>query len=433
MDVEFPEKLACLMEGYDGSDTPRRRYYVAYGGRSGARSWSFARALLLQATADPLFIICAREIQKSIAESVKRLLENQIELLGLQDFFDVQETKIVGQNGSEFTFAGLRNMDAKNLKSYEGADIVWVEEAESVSKRSWNNLIPTIRADDSEIWVTFNPNMDSDETYQRFVVSPPDDAYVVKMTHRDNPWHPAVLEGDRRKMQREDPEEYDTIWDGNPRTVVPGAIYRKEVLKTIEDRRFRPVPYDPRLLVHTIWDLGWNDQTAIIFAQRLHSEIRLIDYEEESFMRYDEWAKRLRDKPYVYGSHWLPHDGENETQQAGGVSAQNQLKVLLGMKPKIIQRADSVELPIRAARMMWPRTYMDEVKCARLWECLKRFRRNVPESTGEPGHPVKDEFRHGADAFGGLAMIVDKLSNDAVGKTQYRLEDTTPMDKGMGR
>lgn len=430
---EFPEKLCPLMEGYDGTDVVRRRYYVAYGGRGGARSWSFARALILQAMRDPLLILCAREIMNSIAESVHRLLSNQIELMGLSQWFTVQDTSITCKaTGAEFIFVGLRTVDVTKVKSYEGVDIVWVEEAERVSKTSWNTLTITIRAPGSEIWVTFNPNMDTDETYKRFVVDPPESAWVQKVTWQDNPWFPEVLEADRKKMQRQDPDEYDNVWNGNPRTVVAGAIYAKEVVKMIEDRRFRPVPYDPRLLVHTIWDLGWNDQTSIIFAQRLHSEVRVIDYEEESFLRPDEWAKRIKDKTYVYGSHNLPHDGAHERLEAKGISLQEQLKTLLGMKPKIIERCKSVEDPIRAARMMWPRVYMDEVKCARLMECLKHFRRGVPESTGEPGAPVKDEYRHGADAYGGMAMIVDQLSNEGGGSKTYPLADSTPLDRGMG-
>lgn len=428
-EVEFPEKLLPLAD----RSGKRYRYYISYGGRAGARSWSFARALLLQCLEDPLFVLCAREIQKSLDESVKLLLETQIKLLGLEDFFDVMDTEIVGANGCRIVFAGLKNMSAKNIKSYEGVDLVWVEEAEGVSKQSWNNLIFTIRADDSEIWITFNPDMETDETYQRFVVSPPEDAFVQKVTWQDNPWFPAVLEKDRAKMEREDPEEYSNVWDGNPRTVAKGAIYTKEILAMIEERRFRPVPYDPRLRVHTIWDLGWNDATAIIFAQRLHSEVRIIDYAEESFMRPDQWAKLLNAKPYVYGSHWLPHDGDHETLQGAGVSLQNQLRPLLGLKPEIIKRPDSVELPIRAARMMFPRAYVDNVKCERLFDCLKRFRRTIPQTTGEPGSPVKDEFRHGADAWGGLAMIVDKLTNDGKEARKYVLEDTRPMDAGMGR
>lgn len=435
MDAQFPRALLPLMEGYrDGircPGVPRRRYYVAYGGRGGAKSWGFARALLILAMYEPLRVLCCREVMRTIADSVHRLFVDQIKALGLEDFYAIQDASITGANGAEFLFAGLRAMDAAKIKSYEGVDVAWVEEAQTVSKKSWDILIPTIRADASEIWVSFNPELDTDDTYQRFVVRPPESSWVKKVTYQDNPWFPAVLEAERKHLQKIDPEAYEYVWEGKPRTVVEGAIYAKEVTAMIEDRRLRPVPYDPKLLVHTIWDLGWNDQTSIIFAQRMLSEVRVIDYEEASFLRYDEWAKKIDKKPYAYGDHWLPHDGANETQGGGGLSAQKQLTPLLGKKPKIIPRPASVEDPIRSSRMMFPRVYMDEAKCARLADCLKRFRRSVPESTGEPGAPVKDEYRHGADAFGGLAQIVDKLGNEkerAVPKTK----PYESLDRGIG-
>jgi phage terminase large subunit len=232
------------------------------------------------------------------------------------------------------------------------------------------------------------------------------------MNWRDNPWFPEVLEKERRYLEQTDPEEYANIWEGQPRTSVAGAIYAKEMAAAVEEERIRSVPYDPKLMTATIWDLGWNDQTAIIFAQRVVSEVRIIDYEEDSFLRPDQWAKRLLAKPYLYSNHWLPHDGDYELQASGGQSMRKILKPMLGREPKITPKPKSVEVPIKAARMMFPRVYIDRDKCARLLECLKRFRRGVPESTGEPGAPVKDEFRHGADAFGYLAMIVDQLGNE---------------------
>ncbi len=406
------------------------RYKVAFGGRGGAKSWGFARALLIKALENPLRILCAREIMRTIGDSVHRLLVDQINAMGLAEYFTVQESSITSVYGAEFLFAGLRQQDAHKIKSFEGVDVVWVEEAQAVTKRSWDILIPTIRAEGSEIWVSFNPELDTDDTYQRFVVSPPADSVVMRMTWRDNPWFPSVLEAERLGLQRRDPQEYEHVWEGKPRTVVEGAIYAREVTDMIEGHRARPLPYDPRLLVHTVWDLGWNDQTSIIFVQRLHSEIRVIDYEEESFLRFDEWAKRVKDKPYVYGAHWLPHDGKHATQAANGVSAQSLLRPLLRMTPKIIPRPENKEVPIRAARMMFPRTYVDETKCARLLDCLKRYRRAVPLTTGEPGNPVHDEYSHGADAFGGLAMIVDKLTNNEE-KPMPRTEPWKPFDPMM--
>lgn len=423
--AEFPEKLLPLMEREN-----RKRYYVAYGGRGSAKSWSFARALLLQSIENPLRVLCAREVMRTIEDSVHKLLCDQVADMNAGLYFDCKDSYIAGINGAQFSYAGLRQQDATKIKSFEGADVCWVEEAQAVGKKSWDVLVPTIRAEDSEIWATFNPELDTDDTYQRFVVRPPEDAWVQKVNYSDNPWFPAVLEAERARMQKTDPEGYRNVWEGEPRTVVEGAIYAREVVQLIEERRLRPLPYDPKLKVHTIWDLGWNDQTSVIFVQRLLSEVRVIDYEEESFLRFDEWAKRLLTKPYIYGSHWLPHDGGNRLQAANGNSAQELLKPLLNMKPKLIPRPESKEVPIRSARMMFPRVYVDDTKCARLMECLKRYRRAVPETTGEPGKPVHDEYSHGADAFGGLAMIVDKLVNE--GRERPRVAEYVYSDAAAG-
>lgn len=427
--LDIPEALYPLLEVHP--------YKIVYGGRGGAKSWAFARALLHQGTLDPLRILCCREVMRTIGDSVHRLLADQITALGLQHWYRIQDTSITGLNGAEFLFTGLRTVDAGKIKSYEGIDVVWAEEAQTISQKSWDTLLPTIRAKDAEIWVSFNPELESDDTYARYVVHPPEGAWVKKVTYKDNPWFPDVLEKQRQEFIRQverglrTREDYENIWEGKCRTVVEGAIYAREVMAMLEEGRVRPVPYNPKLPVHTIWDLGWNDQTTIIFCQRMLSEVCIIDYEEASFLRYDEWAKILHAKPYVYGDHWLPHDGAHATQGGGGASAQTQLTPLLKRKPKIIPQASSKEVPIKAARMLFPRVYMDEKKAARLLECLKRYRRNVPQSTGEPGTPLHDEFSHGADAYGGLAVIVDQLSNTGL-EPLPKTPAFKPLDPEMG-
>ena len=191
----------------------RARYKVLYGGRGSLKSWSAARTLLLMGGERRLRILCAREFQNSIADSVHRLLADQIALMGMGDLYAVQKASIQGTNGTEFIFAGLRH-NITSLKSLEGIDICWVEEAEAVSEESWQVLEPTIRTPGSEIWVTFNPGMETDPTYQRFVVRKRDDAIVVKVGWKDNPWLPAVLRKQAEDMLRTDPEAYDHVWGG---------------------------------------------------------------------------------------------------------------------------------------------------------------------------------------------------------------------------
>lgn len=422
--AEIPEVLLPLMEGYEGGqrnyDIKRRRNYIAHGGRGSAKSWTFGRGLILLSMYDPLRILCAREVMRTISDSVHTLLADQIALLNAGDRFVVQDASITGRNGASFLYAGLRAMDATKIKSYEGVDIAWVEEAHAVSKKSWDILIPTIRAEHSEIWGTFNAELDTDDTYQRFVVRTPPNTFLCKLTYRDNPWFPAVLEAERLHAKATmAADDYDNIWEGNPRSAVQGAIYAREIIAAIEKRRIRPTPYDPALPVHTIWDLGWNDAMTIILVQRLPSAVMVIGYIEDSFRTYAEYVKQLNDLGYVWGWDYLPHDGEHKDPKAGKSAKQ----VLEGLRRrvKIIPRSN-VEGGIKAARMMFPRVYFDDAQAeesatgyvgvGRLVECLKRYRRAIPQTTGEPAHPVHDEYSHGADAFRGLAMIVDQITND---------------------
>lgn len=401
--ADFPAKLEPLFKP--------SRYKVLVGGRGGAKSWGIARALLILAAGRKLRVLCTREIQKSIKDSVHRLLQDQIQALGYGGLFEVVRDEIrCPSTGSLFLFAGLSDQTVDSIKSFEGVDVVWVEEGHSVTKRSWSILIPTIRKDDSEIWVSFNPELDTDDTYVRFVVKPPPETVLIRMSWRDNPWFPEILRKEKDHLQKVDPEEYENVWEGKPKTVVAGAIYKNEILKLIEDQRIRQVPCDPMLRVHTIWDLGWNDKTSIIFVQRLGGELRVIDYYEESHTTYAQDVQMLEKKGYRYGKDWLPHDAKAETKAASGKSPEEILKAL-GRKVEVINLHD-VEAGIKAARLMFARCYFDSEKTQRLVECLKRYRRRINSTTNEPEGPLHDEYSHGADAFRGLAMIVDKLKND---------------------
>jgi len=392
------------------------RYKVCLGGRGGGRSWAFARALLIAAWEEPLRVLCTREIQRSIKDSVHQLLVDQIKELGLQAHYTIKNDEIVGDNGSRFLFAGLRQQEILNLKSLEGVDRVWVEEAQSCSEKSWQVLIPTIRKPGSEIWITFNPGLITDPTYARFVENPPPDTVIIHASYHDNPWFPAELEAERLHCKEFDPDNYDNIWEGEPRQTVDGAIYHREIVEAINDKRIRPVPRDPMLPVHTIWDLGWNDQTSIIFVQRVGSEIRLIDYLEDSHRTLADYVADIELRKWKWGKDWLPHDGAAKSLQTG-LSPKDIIR-RLGRTVEVIKQSP-VESGIKAARMMFPQCYFDETKTARLVECLKRYRRNIPTTTDEPSTPVHDEFSHGADAFRMLALVANRLKNDSDAPIKY--------------
>jgi phage terminase large subunit len=222
--VYLPLKLFRLFH-----PTRPSRYRVAHGGRGSAKSWTIARVLLLLALERPLRVLCAREFQKSIAESAHRLLEDQINSLGLARFFTVQNQSITSITGSEFIFEGL-HANVNKIKSLEGIDICWVEEAAKVSANSWAILTPTIRKPKSEIWVNFNPEDDDDPTYQRFVIKPSPDAAVLHVTYADNPWFPPELERERLYDLSVDAGAHAHVWLGQCRRQSDAQILKGKIV-----------------------------------------------------------------------------------------------------------------------------------------------------------------------------------------------------------
>lgn len=403
--IEIPHKLLPIFQP--------RRYKVIHGGRGSGKSWSVARALVSLGVSKSIRVLCARETQKSIQESVHRLLKDQIESLGLEQFYTIQENKIIGTNGTEFTFAGIRQQGVANLKSYEGTDICWVEEAQVVSKKSWDILIPTIRKPGSEIWITFNPELDTDETFSRFVIRPPEDSIVIEMNWQDNPWFPPELDKERRQWLDRDPVGYLTTWEGKCRPAVEGAIYANEIEATQREGRIRAVPYDPQLKVHTVWDLGWNDAMSIICVQRVASEVRIIDYIEDSHRTVDSYVMQLQERKWNWGTDYIPHDGAHRDFKSG--KSTQELLSTLGRNVQVLARGNPEE-GIRLARMIFPRTYFDADRCTELVNHLKRYRRQINQVTQEAGAPLHDEHSHAADAFRYLAQSLDLMSNDNWGK-----------------
>jgi phage terminase large subunit len=394
--VQFPDKLQFLFEPY--------RYKVPYGGRGGTKSWGIARALLLMGAQRPLRILCTREIQKSIADSVHHLLESQIPLVGLEGFYEVQKASILGKNGTEFIFSGLR--DTANLKSYEAVDVCWVEEAANVSKRSWDILIPTIRKEGSEIWISFNPELDTDETYKRFVLNPPPNAKVVKVNYTDNPWFNTPgnpLRAEMEYLKKRDFDSYLTVWEGHCRQVLDGAIYANEIREATKGGRICRVPYDPSKRVHTFWDLGWADFLSIWFVQSIAFEYRVIDFHQDQFKALDHYLRMLQDKRYVYGTHWLPHDAKQHDLGSG--RSIEELMRAAGCKVNIVPRLSPTD-GINAARTIFPQCYFDEEKTVDGLNALRRYRYDVDQNGQFSRIPAHDDASHGADAFRYLAVAV---------------------------
>lgn len=401
--IDIPEKLAFLLEPY--------RYKVAYGGRGGMKSWTFARTLLAIAASEKKRVLCAREIHKSIKDSVHKLLSDQIKELELQDFYEIQKTTILGANGSEFLYDGLHH-NVDNIKSTESIDICWVEEAQAVSAHSWRTLVPTIRKAGSEIWVSFNPVLEDDPTYQLLVADPPTGAKVVKVGWQDNPWHSKESELERRDLKRKDPIAYKNVWGGECKQAVDGAIFAKELQKAAEEHRITRVPVQEGVPVHTYWDLGQSDNTAIWFVQMVGKEYRLVDYYECNGQKMPHYFEVLARRGYLYGNHCLPHDAE-----ADQIAAQKNIKEqfrdacknnpALG-KPeniKIVERTPKKAIAINSARTIFDRCVFDKEATKDGRQCLAHYRYQRDEETGKAGkNPVHDIWSNGADAFLAVAQ-----------------------------
>lgn len=400
VDVKLPPKAQFLFKPM--------RYKVLYGGRGSAKSHSVAKALLMLGVEYRLRMLCTREVQKSIKDSVHKLLKDQIAELQLGGEYQVLDTEIRGRNGTEFLFTGLADHTAETIKSFEGVDICWVEEARAVTKRSWDILTPTIRKDGSEIWITFNPELDTDETYVRFIVNPPPNCHVEFMNFMDNPWFPKVLEDERQHCQIVDPESYPTIWEGKCRAAVVGAIYSKQVELAFKEQRICRLPYNPLLKVHTVWDLGWNDSMFISLVQRVRSEIAVIETIEDSHRTLDYYVAELQKRNLNWGYDFIPHDGYHGNIFKGLTAAE--ILKSFGRKPKPVPKI-GVEDGIKVARTVFGQVAFDREKAGRLIECLKRYKRHIPKH-GEPSTPVHDEYSHGADNFRYLAIVADQLTNE---------------------
>src|ERR1035437_1046923 len=398
--AQFPEKLQFLFQP--------KRYKVLYGGRDGVKSWSIAQALLIQGTQRPLRILCARETQQSIRESVHQLLADTVKRLGLESFYRVLEYTIKAPNGTEFIFAGLRNLTVEQIKSFESIDIAWVEEAQGVGRRSWQVLIPTIRKAGSEIWVSFNPELATDDTYTRFVVSPPPTAMVVMTSYRDNQWLSEESATEIEYLRKSDPDTFQHVYEGATRSTVEGAIYKSEIMRAESEGRICQVPYDASLPVRTFWDLGWSDLVCIWFAQSEGFKYRIIDYHEDNFQSSDHYLQVLQNKGYTYSQSmeapaivW-PWDAATKMNRE---STEQSIRAK-GFTLRILDQASKAG-GIDAVRRMFPLMWFDAEKCAEGLSRLRRYQWGPLPQTGQlKRDPLHDVNSHASDALRTMAVSI---------------------------
>lgn len=262
--VQIPSKLLFLLND-------KYRYKVAYGGRGAAKSYAFADACLVKALQSKIRILCARQIQSSIKDSVHKLLCDRISVLKLDKYFYITRDSIRCSNGSEFIFKGIQS-NVNEIKSMEGISVCWVEEAQAVSEDSWQILIPTIRKEGSEIWVSFNPDREEDSTYQRFVIHPPKDCKTVLINYMDNPWFPEVLRREMEYDKEVDYGKYEHVWLGKTVINTEAQVYHDK----FEVKDFE-TPEGIEFFYGADWGFA-NDPTAITRCF-IQDQCLYIDYE----------------------------------------------------------------------------------------------------------------------------------------------------------
>jgi phage terminase large subunit len=372
------------------------RYKVYYGGRGGAKSESICRALLILAAQKKIRILCARELQGSIQESVHKLLSDIINSNDtLRKFYEIQKATIIGKNGSEFLFKGLKH-NITEIKSMANIDICFIEEAEKVSDVSWEVLIPTIRKDSSEIWISFNPKNATDPTYERFVKYPPENAFVKKVSWRDNPFFPEVLNDERKALLAKDEDAYNHVWEGEPDTRRNGAVYAKQITQARDEGRITRVPYDPSCEVFTAWDLGFGDATSIWCLQFVGRELRWLEYYENAGEQLQHYVDVVKTKKYNYSSHYLPHDGGHGNIRGESVSIQLSQ---LGLSNIVLEREQDITAGIELVRQTLQYSVFDAEGCKQGIKALESYHYEWDDNRQAfKKSPLHDWSSNGADA-----------------------------------
>lgn len=408
MKIKVPVKFKPLYQ----HEQLQKLFYVFHGGRGGGKSWAIADFLLFAGVIKKHRILCCREVQKSIKQSVHKLLSDRITALGLGGFYEILETEIRGKNGTEFSFSGLLNHTVDSVKSFEGATITWIEEAQTISKHSLDILIPTVvRTSNPMIVMSLNPRLPQDAVYSEYIAKERDDTVVVQVNYPDNPYCPSEIKKLAEQLKQEDYEQYEHIYLGKPKEIADGAIYKAEFEQIRKEQRICQVPHDDNLPVYTSWDLGILDPTAIWFFQVYGKEVRVIDYYEANNEPLAHYARILDEKRakhgYHYDKHFAPHDIAARDLSTGVSREETMAKLgYLMMKGARLGVEDRIE----ATRQLLKHCWFDQQKCEYGLRALQNYRRDYNDKLEQfKPVPVHDWASHGADAFGEGAINIQKM------------------------
>lgn len=410
--IELPPKLIPVFEG-------EADVRGAYGGRGSAKTRTFAKMTAIRAyiwakAGKEGIILCGRQFMNSLDESSMEEVKAAIQSEDwLNDFFDIGEKYIRTKCGRiAYKFTGLdRNIDS--VKSKSRILLCWVDEAEPVTETAWIKLIPTLREEVSELWVTWNPESKKSATHKRFRQSKDLRMKVVELNWRDNPWFPSILDRQRLKDKRERPDSYGHIWEGEYITAIEGAYYADGLRLAKEQKRITKVPIDPLMSIRAWWDIGGTgnkaDACSIIVGQFIGKEIRAVDHYTAQGQPLTTHVQWLRKNGYGDAKLILPHDGKTN-DRVFDVSYESALREA-GFDVEVIpnQGKGAAKQRIEAGRRLFNRIWFDEKNTEPLREALGWYHEKKDDKRGDVGlGPEHDWSSHDADAFGLMCITYEE-------------------------
>lgn len=398
IDIEVAEVFRPLW-------TQSARYKAAWGGRGGAKSHDRAAHMVVELLRGER-CVGVREVQRSIRESVKRLIEDKIDALGVRSSFEITRDEIRSESGGQMVFQGLQDHSAESIKSLEGITRCWIEESQTISERSLRILLPTIRAPGCELWFTWNPRYDHDPVDMLLRgPEPPAGAIVVKANYMDNPWFPDDLRADMERDKRIDVEVYEHVWLGGYQRIGEGAYFAEELARMRSEGRHCSFPIERDPPIFTGWDIGIDDVTAIWAGQQVGREFHIIDYHEDRNQAAKHYAQWCLDNGYT-GTALLPHDAG--IREKGTLQSYEDHLRASGLKDTwVLDRTQNLLGDIQHARTFLPRCWFrDSPAVNEGLKALGAYRVEMDEKLRTPKpRPVHDWSSHCADSFRALSHL----------------------------
>jgi phage terminase large subunit len=395
------------------------RYKGAHGGRGSGKSHFFGELLVKECLLEKgTLAVCIREVQKTLAQSSKRLIESKIREMNVGSEFRVFNDKIETPGDGIIIFQGMQDHTAESIKSLEGFRIADVEEAQTLTARSLTLLRPTIRAPGSQIWFRWNPRRKSDAVDEFLRVKKPDNSVVVKANWRDNPFWSAELEAERKLDLQLYPDRYEHIWEGDYAKAFEGAYFAGVLAQAKAQGRIGPVAADPLLPLRAFVDIGGSgaqaDAFVIWIVQYVGEQIRVLNYYEAVGQVLGFHLNWLRRNGYQDAIIHLPHDGVNENNITGKRYEQHFRDAEFKVEPPTKnQGKGAAAMRIEAVRRIFPKCWFNETTTEAGRDALGYYHERKDEARNVGLGPEHDWSSHGADAFGLMAICYEEPSRSA--------------------